>query len=199
MPRLDRGWFMFLDRAWGRSWCCQLCCGGCGEEARVGQVGKQILRAHRAGGRKRWSVLRPQGAHLQPRPAGGGSWRSCPHQFTAEPSTWAPASRSSCKGHSKDRELGKEQFRRTNSQGCLLERRTGGFRARRARTPRARLESTTSFFNLLYGHGCAAGISQLQRALQSEQESILAPCCAQEAGFSPRESALEDSHLTEPV
>lgn len=137
----------------------------------MGQVGKQTLRAHQAGGRKRWSMLRPQGAHLQPRPAGGGSQHSCPHQCSQQsPPHGHQHPGAAARGTGKTGRWEKSNSEGQNSQGCVLERRTGGFRVRRARTPRARLESTTSFFNLLYGSGCATGISHLQRALQSEQE-----------------------------
>lgn len=50
----------------------------------MGQDGKQILGAHQAGGRKRWRVLRPQGAHLQLRPAGGASQHSYPPQCSRQ-------------------------------------------------------------------------------------------------------------------
>lgn len=86
--------------------------------------------------------------------------------LTAEPSTWAPASRRSCKRHRKDRRLGKEPFRRTNQPGLGVRKENQRVQSEEG----AHTKSTTSFFNLLYGHGCAIGICQLQRALQSEHE-----------------------------
>lgn len=151
----------------------------------MGQVGKQTLRAHQAGGRKRWSVLRPQGAHLQPRPAGGGSRHSCPHQCSQQsPPRGHQHPGAAARGTGKTGRWEKSNSEGQNSQGCVLERRTGGFRVRRACTPRARLESTTSFFLISFMVMAVQLESPTSKGLcNRSRKSILAPCCAQAAGF----------------
>lgn len=152
----------------------------------MGQIGKQILGAHQAGGRRRWKVLRPWGAHLQLRPAGAGSRHSCPRRCSLQsPPHGHQHPGAAARGTGETGSWEKSNSEGQNSQGWVLERRTSEFRVRRAGTQR---ESTTSFLNLLDSRGCAIGISQLQRALQS-QKSILAPCCAQEAGLFPQGTA----------
>lgn len=145
----------------------------------MGQVGKQILGAHQAGYSKRWTVLRPQGAHLQLRPAGEGSQRSCPPQCSQQsPPHGHQHPGAAARGTGKTGSWEKSNSEGPSSLGWLLERRISGFRVRRAH-----LESTTSFLKSPLWRGCAIGISNSKGLCNQSRKSILAPCCAQEAGL----------------
>lgn len=113
----------------------------------MGQAGKQILGAHQAGGRKGWRGLRPRGAHLQLRPAGAGSRHSCPPRCSQQsPPRGHQHPGAAARGPGETGRWEKSNSEGQNSQGWVSERRSSGFRVRRAHTQR---ESTTSSFNLL--------------------------------------------------